>query len=230
MRQAHNSPYNFELTLCHFRAVDTGNCRGRVDAMEQGLPGEVGVDEGGHDTNLGAAQPDADILGSVLHEERYAVSGLVAQPEEEVRDAIAVVLEIEESPAPILEDECGAVWAPIHSPPEHARHGEVHLPVEHDEQEQFYVAIRAPAKKGTNPDEHESMRSLKKLCNIPHVSGTSMPDEVERVVSSSDDINSEGDAADEPDPEAFHGDPGGRQCRGRGRDEKAADRDELQHC
>ena len=117
--------------------------------MEQGLPSEVGVDESGHDTNLGAAQPDADILGPVLHEERYAVAGLVAQPEKEVRDTVAVVLEIEEGPPLVLEDECRAVGAPLHSASKHARHGEVHAPVECDEQEQLYVTIRAPAKNVT---------------------------------------------------------------------------------
>ena len=167
--------------------------------MEQGLSREVGVDEGGNDTNLGAAQPDADILGPVLHEERYAVSGLVAQPEEEVRDAVAVVLEIEEGPPLVLEDECRAFGAPFYSAPEHAWHGEVHVPVEGDEQEQFYVTIRAPAEKKLL-ETKLNLEEPEEYCNIPHVSWEGMPGEVDRVVPASDNIDSEGDAADEPDP------------------------------
>ena len=72
------SQHNFELTLRNFRAVDAGNRRGGVDAVEQGLPREVGVNEGGDDTDLGAAQPDTDVLGPVLHEESNTLTGLVA--------------------------------------------------------------------------------------------------------------------------------------------------------
>ena len=129
------SQHNFELTLRNFRAVDAGNRRGGVDAVEQGLPREVGVDEGRDDTDLGAAQPDADVLGSVLHEERHAITGLVAQPEKEVRDAVAVVLEIEEGPPLVLEDERRAIWASVHRALEHAWHGEVPPTVDSDEQE-----------------------------------------------------------------------------------------------
>ena len=129
------SQHNFELTLRNFRAVDAGNRRGGVDAVEQGLPREVGVNEGRDDTDLGAAQPDADVLGSVLHEERHAITGLVAQPEKEVRDAVAVVLEIEEGPPLVLEDECRAIWASVHRALEHAWHGEVPPTVDSDEQE-----------------------------------------------------------------------------------------------
>ena len=56
-----------------------------------------------------------------------------------------------------------------------------------------------------------------------------MPGEIESVVSTGDDVDGEGDAADDPAPEALHCEPGGRQGRGRSRDEEAADREELQH-
>ena len=38
-----------------------------VDAVEQGLAAEVGVDQGGDGAELGGGQPRNDVLGAVLH-------------------------------------------------------------------------------------------------------------------------------------------------------------------
>ena len=68
-----------------------GHC---TDAVHQGFSPQVEVDEGGHEADLGAAQPEPDILRPVLHEQRHAVPVLEPGPEQEVRQLVAVLVQL----------------------------------------------------------------------------------------------------------------------------------------
>ena len=68
-----------------------GHC---TDAVHQGFSPQVEVDEGGHEADLGAAQPQPDILRPVLHEQRHAVPVLEPGPEQEVRQLVAVLVQL----------------------------------------------------------------------------------------------------------------------------------------
>ena len=90
--------FQFEdkLTVLKFRAIDHGHRLGHPDGVGQRLKPEVGVDESGNEADLGEAEPDGDVLGPVLHEERDAVAALEALARrEEVGHAIAVLVNLE---------------------------------------------------------------------------------------------------------------------------------------
>ena len=65
--------------------------------MQQRLAAEVEVDEGGHDADLGAAQPQPDVLRLVLHEERHAVAVAEPRGEEIVRQSVAVLVQLQQA-------------------------------------------------------------------------------------------------------------------------------------
>ena len=78
-------------------SIDHGSGFGHPDGVGQRLKSEVGVDEGRNEADLGEAEPDGDVLGPVLHEERDAVTALEALAwREEVGDAIAVLVDLEQ--------------------------------------------------------------------------------------------------------------------------------------
>ena len=71
--------------------------------MHQGLPSQIEVDESRHHPDLSAAQPEANVLQSVLHEESHAVSVLEAGREEEVCQLVAVLVKLQNT---TFEFEC----------------------------------------------------------------------------------------------------------------------------
>ena len=65
-----------------------------TDAVHQRLGPQVEVDEGGHEADLGAAQPQPDVLRPVLHEQRHTVPVLEPGVQEEVGQLVAVLVQL----------------------------------------------------------------------------------------------------------------------------------------
>ena len=89
-----NSNPNAISTLGQVVPEDDGGGGHGADAVQQRLAPEVEVDEGGHDADLGAAQPQPDVLWPVLHEQRHALPVLEAGLEKEVSKLVAVLVQL----------------------------------------------------------------------------------------------------------------------------------------
>jgi len=152
--------------------------------MQEWLPHQVVVDQSWNETELCAAQPQADVFESVFHEERHAVAVLVSGAQEDVRYAVGVFLEIVEGPRLVFEDKARFVSMLLRSASKHFWHAKVLLLVEVDEGQKSKVA--------------ESTAS------IP---GSRVPGQIEGVVAASDDI-SEGQKAEGPPSGQQVADPG----------------------
>ena len=126
--------------------------------MEERLAAQIGVDQGGDDADLGAAQPEPDVLRAVVHEESDAVAGLEPAPEEEVRHAVGELLQVGEGPRLVLEDEGGAVGEPLGGVPEGPRHGHVALLTVVHEEEQPQVSVRTPGERTHRQDHFRKNR------------------------------------------------------------------------
>ena len=73
-----------------------------TNAVHQRLPPQVEVDEGGDEADLGAAQPQPDVLGPVLHEQRHAVPMLEPGIEEEVSQLVAILIKLQRTEKAVL--------------------------------------------------------------------------------------------------------------------------------
>ena len=89
-----NSNPNAISTLGQVIPEDDGGGGHGADAVQQRLAPEVEIDEGGHDADLGAAQPQPDVLRLVLHEERHAVAVAEPRGQEIVRQPVAVLIQL----------------------------------------------------------------------------------------------------------------------------------------
>lgn len=102
--------------------------------MDEHLPAQIVVDQGGDDADLGQAQPEAGILGLVLHDEGDGVAALEAGPFEVGRDLVAQLLHVQERHPVVLHDEGGLVRVALDDCLEDFGHGEAFaLPQVQDE-------------------------------------------------------------------------------------------------
>ncbi len=126
--------------FAEFWAVNEGCGRRGSDGMQEWLPHQVVVDQSWNETELCAAQPQADVFESVFHEERHAVAVLVSGAQEDVRYAVGVFLEIVEGPRLVFEDKARFVSMLLCSASKHFWHAKVLLLVEVDEGQKSKVA------------------------------------------------------------------------------------------
>lgn len=115
--------------------------------MQKALPREVGVDKRGDEANLGATEPQAHILGPVLHEKCHALAGLVALPQKVVGHAIAVGLQVAKCPHLVLENERCLLAVPADSSGEGLWDCHVAFLVVVDQGEKSDVAEGPPEKQ-----------------------------------------------------------------------------------
>ena len=74
------SHFLFDL-LNRFKELGTSNQSlgaGRVDGVKERLTNQVGIDERWHQTDFGAAQPDANKFDPIFHEQGHALTRLVS--------------------------------------------------------------------------------------------------------------------------------------------------------
>ena len=97
--------------------------------------------------HLGTAEPEPNVLGPVLHEERHTVAVPEAGADEEVGHPVAEFVQSPEGPRLLLEVKTDPVGVPPHGPVEDAGHRQVELLVQPDRGQQAQIAVGAPGDR-----------------------------------------------------------------------------------